>query len=123
MPWIIPTAPESSPTVTADSAATGVPANFDAPFRLNADGTVATVAQGSPADIDASIYNILACPQGGKLHDPAFGIPSPLFDAFPVGTAAIVAAIQKLEPRASAVQITQTLNQLRQVDLTISAQA
>lgn len=84
---------------------TVVTPQFDAPFRLNPDGTPALVEQDSPQDVGACIYNISVCLQGEKLGDPNFGVPSLLFQTVPLQTQTKIAAIRRLEPRASTLSI------------------
>jgi phage baseplate assembly protein W len=94
---------------------------LDAPFRLNADGTPATVQQNSIADVAACVYNILACPTGAKLGDPTFGTPSLLFQTVPVNTAAMVTAIQRLEPRATVEIVADTLGATQDVTVNVAS--
>ncbi len=74
---------------------------FDNPFRLAANGTPIVVQQDSPADIAACVTNIVLCPVGAKHGDPTFGVPSLLFQTVPLQTDGVLAAIQRLEPRAT----------------------
>jgi phage baseplate assembly protein W len=96
---------------------------FDAPFRLDHDGQVATVEQGSPADVAACVYNIAVCPQGAKLGDPAFGVPSLLFNTIPLNTSGLLAALRKFEPRAT-LEITDVANAVNAAiqNLTVNVQ-
>jgi hypothetical protein len=95
------------------------------PFHLNEDGTVATVPQSSADDIDGQIYNVLVCPQGAKLADPTFGVPSPLFDLLNLDTTAIVSAIRTLVPDATTEVVQRALVAVthpQQVMLDVTAQ-
>ena len=74
---------------------------WDYPFRIDVDGTVASVEQGSVVDVAACVANILVCDQGAKLGDPQFGVPSLLFRGVPLNTTQVLAAVQRLEPRAT----------------------
>lgn len=74
---------------------------FDYPFRLDSNGLAVVVEQDSPQDVAACVTNIVICLQGQKLGDPAFGVPSLLFKPVPLQTQAKIAAIQRLEPRAT----------------------
>lgn len=81
--------------------------SFDAPFRIGPDGLVATVEQGSAADIGAQVYNVLICPQGAKLNDPGFGISSPLFDQMPIDGSGIEKSVMAQVPGALDVSVRQ----------------
>lgn len=74
---------------------------FGGPFRLGRDGKPVTVQQDTPEEIGAAIYNIVTCPQGAKFGDPEFGVPSLLFQTAPLNMDALIAAVQRWEPRAS----------------------
>lgn len=75
--------------------------HFAAPFSLDEDGRPVYVQQDSPSDIQACVFNVVICPLNTKLGDPAFGVPSLLFKSAPLVTSSMVAAIQRLEPRAT----------------------
>lgn len=94
------------------AATPGVPQNFDAPFRFNADGTVASVDQGSPADVGAQLYNVVTCQQGSAPFDPAFGVPWPLFQTMPLDLKALVAAAQRLVPGATVSAVQEALTRV-----------
>lgn len=98
---------------------------FDAPFRLGPDGQPVTVVQDSPNEIGAAVYDIMVCPQGAAVNNPDFGIPSPLFDLLDIDTAAIVAAVQQLEPRATTDVVQRAITQVshpQQVTLVVTSQ-
>lgn len=82
---------------------------FVAPFQLDSTGQPVVVEQNSPEDVASCVYNIAVCPQGSKLGDPAFGVPSLLFATQPLNASGILAAIQRLEPRATYEIATQVL--------------
>lgn len=96
------------------SISNGSTPQWDSPFRINPDGLVAEVAQGSTEEIGGQIYNVLTCPQGAALSDPDFGIPTPLFGSLPLNTAAIVKAVQALVPGATVAAVQQQIDRLQQ---------
>jgi hypothetical protein len=104
MPWVDPALPVPIPvpTVSYPSLSNTIPAApcIDAPFRLDAKGRIATVPAGSQDEIDAQIYNVLVCPQGAKLGDPDFGLPSPLGQSLPLNLTDLIKAIQDQVPAA-----------------------
>jgi hypothetical protein len=95
------------------SSTTGAPPQWDVPFRLNGNGTVAEVDQGSVNDLGNQIYNVLTCPQGAALNRPDFGIPSPLFGPAPLDLTAIVKAVQALVPGATVTAVQEAVTQLQ----------
>lgn len=99
MPWIFGQTPQQV-SIGEVPTTDGVP-QFDVPFRIGKNGQVATVEQGSAEEVGAQIYNVIACPQGAKLNDPTFGIPSPLFAAMPLDTSGIANAVQAQVPGAT----------------------
>lgn len=82
---------------------------FSAPFSLTATVNPETglsigaseIEQGSEADIEACVYNILVCPQGFRLDDPEFGVPALQFSTVPLPAGDVLAAVQRYEPRAT----------------------
>lgn len=74
----------------------------------------AEVEQGSEADIEACVYNILVCPQGFRLEDPDFGVPALQFANAPLPVADVLAAVQRYEPRASLSIVESVLEGLEQ---------
>lgn len=133
MPFIVPVfVPPSSPVPGPVNTPVGIGAqnavtlpHFAGPFQLKANGKPVVVQQDSPEDIASSLYNILLCPQGAKLDDPTFGIPTPLFGTFPLNWAPALAAVADLEPRAQTTSLAQQLNSLNagEVDVQLIAQA
>lgn len=133
MPFIIsqnvaPSSPVPGPVTTnvgigAQNAVT-LP-HFAGPFQFKANGKPVVVQQDSTEDVASSLYNILLCPQGAKLDDPTFGVPSPLFQTFPLNWTATLAAVAELEPRAQTTSLAQQLNTLNagEVDVQLIAQA
>lgn len=99
---------------------------FAVPFALDpATGIPKVVEQDSPAEIGGAINNIMVCPEGAAVNNPNFGIPVPLFDLLDIDTAAIVAAIQTLEPRATTDVVQETIEQVthpQQVFLNVDVQ-
>jgi len=73
---------------------------FDAPFRFDSSGQPVVVAQGSPEDIGAQVYNTVVCPEGAKLGDPKFGVPLVLFGQAPLNTAPLLNGIRRVVPDA-----------------------
>lgn len=122
MPWLIES---SSPPLPVPQAAptpsTPVLPQFDAPFRLDSKGQAVTVEQGSPEDIAAQIYNVIACPQGAKQNDPTWGIPSPLFGPVPLDLNGIVKAVQALVPGATVEAVQRAVGNYSTVDVTLTA--
>jgi hypothetical protein len=87
-------------TLLAGAPAVKLP-QFDAPFRFGSDGRPVVVEQDSPQEVGAAVYNVLICEQGAKLNDPGFGRRAPLFDNVPLDLTGTLAALRRLEPRAS----------------------
>ncbi len=75
--------------------------HFASPFTLAPSGRVIVNEQNSQEDVEDAVYNVVVCPQGAKLGDPSFGVPFLLFSNLPLDTGPTVAAIQRLEPRAT----------------------
>jgi phage baseplate assembly protein W len=101
---------------------------FSYPFSIDSTGTAESnpnyglpvvVEQNSPEDVAACVANIVVCPQGSKMGDPSFGVPSVLFQTLPVNTNGILAAIQKLEPRATTVNVAAAADLLGDVDISV----
>jgi hypothetical protein len=82
---------------------------FAAPFSLTAAINPETglsvgadeVEQGSEADVEAQVYNVLVCPQGFRIEAPNFGIPQLQFSNAPLPIADVLAAVQRYVPDAS----------------------
>lgn len=81
---------------------------FSAPFAISAAIDPETglsigaseVEQGSEADIEAQVYNVLVCPQGFRIESPEFGIPALQFQNAPLPIDAVIAAVQRWVPDA-----------------------
>lgn len=73
--------------------------HFAAPFSFVA-GHASVLEQDDPAEIGAAVYNVAVCPQGFRIDLPDFGRPDPSFQAMPLDTAPILAALRRWEPRA-----------------------
>ena len=69
------------------------------PVQLNANGALATVEQGSDADIENGLDFALSWPQGTKSNDPTYGRPADAEGSEP-DPAAMAAAAAHSEPRA-----------------------
>jgi hypothetical protein len=110
MPFIIPFHPPTAPVNPLLEA--DVTEHFDAPFRFNSNGRVASVEQDTSEDIGARLYNVVSCVQGAKLDDPTFGIPMPVFRLVsgPGGVPAddLVAELQRQVPEAS-IELSQSV--------------
>jgi hypothetical protein len=102
MAIIIPPPSQTPVTNTTQQSGEGgkpsIP-HLDAPFTLTSAGA-AVVDQNTPAEIEACVNNIVACPVGFRSESPNFGIPSPQFTNAPVPVTGIEQAIQLREPRA-----------------------
>ncbi|ASX98709.1 baseplate wedge protein [Arthrobacter phage Colucci] len=55
------------------------------PFRLNADGTAATVGYGADGEVDEAIAVLVLTHLGERLMHPSFGVPDPAFAGLDVG--------------------------------------
>lgn len=81
---------------------------FAAPFSLDATLDPETgfsvgaeeVEQGSEADVEAQVYNVLLCPQGFRVEAPDFGIPQLQFSTTPLPVNDVLAAVQRSVPGA-----------------------
>ena len=84
-------------------------AAFAAPFSITAELDVETglsvgadeVEQGSEADIEAQVYNVLVCPQGFRIEDTDFGLRQLQFSNVPLPIADVLAAVQRYVPDAN----------------------
>jgi hypothetical protein len=82
---------------------------FAAPFSMSPTIDLETglsvgaaeVEQGSEADIEAQVYNVLVCPQGFRLDEPEFGAPPVQFSNAPLPIADVLAAVQRWVPGAT----------------------
>ncbi len=82
---------------------------FSAPFSITAALNIETglsigaseVEQGSEEDVEAQVYNVLACPQGFRIEDPNFGGPPLQFSNAPLPIADVLAAVQRYVPDAN----------------------
>lgn len=55
------------------------------PFRLNTDGTVATVGHGTDAEVDEAIATLVLTKIGERPMSPEYGIPDPAFTGLFIG--------------------------------------
>jgi phage baseplate assembly protein W len=71
------------------------------PLRMGERG-LATVEQGSPEEVAACVYALLATERGSRLGDPDYGVEEAGFDPFPPDDAIDewVVQIENYEPRA-----------------------
>lgn len=103
-------APPPPPVEAAPATAAPVDIpQFAAPFSIAATLDPETglsigadeVEQGSEADIEAQVYNVLVCPQGFRIEDPSFGGPPLQFSNVPLPIADVLAAVQRYVPDAN----------------------
>lgn len=87
--------------------APGIP-HLAYPVVIDADGALATT-QGGLDEIAGCVRAILACPLGACPELPAFGIPDVTFQTAPPNLAAIMDAVQQLEPRAAMAMVTESM--------------
>lgn len=88
--------------------AIGIPC-FDTPFSFSAAGA-RVVEQNSYEEILACVQNVVLCSVGACPELPTFGRPDPTFQQGPPNAAALVAAVQKWEPRATESAVVQALD-------------
>ncbi|AIZ01720.1 baseplate wedge subunit [Arthrobacter phage vB_ArtM-ArV1] len=62
--------------------ATGV---LSFPFKLNPDGTAATVGYGTDREVEEAIAALVLTHIGERLMNPSFGVPDPVFSGLGVG--------------------------------------
>jgi hypothetical protein len=82
---------------------------FAAPFSITPELDVETslsvgaseVEQGSEADIEAQVYNVLICPQGFRIEAPEFGTVPLQFANAPLPIADVLAGVQRYVPDAN----------------------
>lgn len=95
---------------------------FSAPFSISAQIDPETgvsvgadeVEQGSEADIEAQVYNVLVCPQGFRIEDPDFGIPQLQFKTVPLPAAGVLAQVQRYVPDATLATVESVLEGIEQ---------
>jgi phage baseplate assembly protein W len=74
------------------------------PFRVTASGSAAVVDQDSFEEIAQCVGVLMSTTAGERIELPDYGIPNPVFQAeSEVDTAELAMAIQKWEPRATAL--------------------
>jgi phage baseplate assembly protein W len=88
------------------------------PFRLNSDGTVATVTQGSDQANAEQIGVILATIQGEREMQPGFGIPDPAFNGIAGGV--VAAQIALWGPDVTVDAVTTVFNGPLEADVSVS---
>jgi hypothetical protein len=62
-----------------------VPRVLSFPFRLGSDSGIATVVQGSDAEIDEAVAVALLVNPGERIQVPTFGVADPAYQGFEVG--------------------------------------
>jgi phage baseplate assembly protein W len=74
--------------------------HFEYPFRLGANGHVASVEQDEIADVASCVVVLCKTPPGARLDLPNFGVPEQVFQEKGVNSNALLPAIRSWEPRA-----------------------
>lgn len=76
--------------------------HFAAPFEIGRKGAK-VVEQGTPEQVQASVYNICVCETGFREDAPTFGRPPLLFNPVPLDITQLKSQIERFEPHASVV--------------------
>ena len=79
------------------------------PFTFTASGGVGVVEQDTIDEVASNVATILACETGACPELPTFGRPDLTFGTAPLSPQALVAALQRQEPRASIAAVSQAL--------------
>lgn len=95
---------------------------FAAPFAISAAIDIETglsvgaseVEQGSEADIEAQVYNVLVCPQGFRIEAPEFGTVPLQFANVPLPVADVLAGVQRYVPDANLSIVESVLEDIEQ---------
>jgi phage baseplate assembly protein W len=78
--------------------------HFAIPFRVTASGSAAVVDQDSFEEIGQCVAVLMSTTAGERIELPDYGIPNPVFQVeSDVDTAELATAVQKWEPRATAL--------------------
>jgi hypothetical protein len=89
------------------------------PFRLNQDGTVATVTQNSDQANGEQIGVVVSTIQLEREMAPGFGIPDPAFSG--IETASVAAQVALYGPTTTIQSVTAAYGQApNEVDVTVS---
>jgi len=78
------------------------------PFTIGADGSAATVAQDSPAEIAQCVRVLLSTTVGSRVELPGYGVRDVTFTNG--DTTGMVQAVAQWEPRATGITITTVTN-------------
>jgi hypothetical protein len=88
------------------------------PFRLNTDGTVAVVVQGSDQGNGEQIAVVLSTIQTERSLAPGFGLPDPAFSG--IDAATVAAQVALYGPTCTINGVTATPNGWAESDVTVS---
>lgn len=77
--------------------------HFDLPFRFGATGSAVCVEQDSTENIENAVEAVFRTTIGQRLELPEFGVPDQAFTENGPDLNAYAAALDKWEPRASAL--------------------
>jgi phage baseplate assembly protein W len=91
---------------------------FSFPFRLAANGTVATVTQGSDQANAEQIGVLLSTIQGERPMVPGFGLPDPTFVGIKAGV--IAAQVAMWVPGVTVGNVTMAVASSAETDITVS---
>jgi hypothetical protein len=111
-PLITAPASPSTPDIPQFAAPFSISSTIDPETGLSVGA--AEVAQGSEADIEAQVYNVLVCPQGFRLDEPEFGIPPLQFSNAPLPIDSVLVAVQRWVPDAPVSIVESILEGLEQ---------
>ena len=98
-PLVTAPASPSTPDIPQFAAPFSISATIDPETGLSVGA--AEVEQGSEADVEAQVYNVLVCPQGFRIEEPEFGVPPLQFSNAPLPISDVLAAVQRYVPDAS----------------------
>lgn len=98
-PLVTAPASPSTPDIPQFAAPFSISATIDPETGLSVGA--AEVEQGSEADVEAQVYNVLVCPQGFRIEELEFGVPPLQFPNVPLPISDVLAAVQRYVPDAS----------------------
>jgi hypothetical protein len=101
-----PVSPTPLPSYSAGDATllAGGPQMLAFPFRLQTDGTVAKVEQGSPQGLSEHVLHLVATRPGERVLVPGFGLEDPAFVGFSAGD--LVAQVAIYGPPVTITNVT-----------------
>lgn len=106
------TTPASLPIVPFGQSSVNLP-HFNLPFMMISKNGVPqgiqVVEQDTTEEVLACVTAIVDCPVGAIPQLPSFGIPTPTFNIAPLDPSEIIAAIERIEPRATETATSQLL--------------